>query len=295
MSNEELVREIQKGNNVSENMGLLYMNNKSYIYTIAKKYIGYTDIDDLMQEGYFGLYEAVQRYEESHEVVFMTFAGYWIKQSITRYIENNNSCLRIPVHLHSKIFKYKKIINAYEMQLGRKPTNRELCRHLQFSQKQLEKLKDTIYQYWNLESLDKPIKGLEDDELSIGDSVSDKTNMEDEIINSLMEKATKTELWQIVEKNVTLEENKVINYRYREVLSLRETGKHIGKSREMIRQIEERALRKLRRPKCSRLIQQKFEVNMASAYRGSLSMFNNTWESSTERAALRNLELEGIH
>ncbi|GAA4653971.1 hypothetical protein GCM10023142_11090 [Anaerocolumna aminovalerica] len=294
MSNEELVKEIQKGNNASENMGLLYINNKSYIYTIAKKYIGYADIDDLMQEGYLGLYEAVQSYEESREVLFMTFAGYWIKQSITRYIENNNSCLRLPVHLHSNIYKYKKIVNAYEMQLGRKPTDKELCMHLNLSQKQFEKLKETIYQYANLESLDKPIRGLEDEELSIGDSVSDKTNMEDEIINSMIDNAIKTELWQIVEKNVTPEENKVINYRYKQSLSLRETEQFIGKSREMVRKIEASALRKLRRSRCSRLLQQKFEVNMASAYRGSLSMFKNTRESSTERAALRNLELKGI-
>lgn len=285
LTNEELVNEIKQGINTTSNLELLYTQNRSFICKIANRYKGIAELDDLMQEGYLGLYEAVQRYENCHEVLFITYAGYWIAQAIRRYIENNNSSLRLPVHLHGLMYKHKKVINAYQSQLGRKPTDRELCRYLEISFNRLKNLEKTIYEYGQLESLDKPLNSSEDGDLLVGDSISDKLDLENEVINNMLEQDLKTELWQIVKDNTTEEENKVIKARYVDNLSLEATGKEIGQTRDRARTIEAKALRKLRRHKITRRLEERYEVSLALAFRGSVSSFNYSWESSTERAA----------
>lgn len=95
MSNEELVERIRNGYHVTENMQVLYENNLPLIKKFIKPYTYYESEEDLLQEAYFGLWEAVRHYESAENVLFMTYARYWIKQSIQRYMENSGSILRI--------------------------------------------------------------------------------------------------------------------------------------------------------------------------------------------------------
>lgn len=285
MSNEELVKLIRQGVNSTPNMEQLYINNKGYIHKIAMKYAGYADIEDLMQEAYFGLYEAVKRYEDTHETKFMTYAGFWIQQSIRRYIENNNSSIRIPVHLQGLMYQYHKIINAFHTQLGRKPTDRELCHYLNISQTRLEKLKGYIFTAGKVKSLDETIPGGEGDDVTYADTVASGQDLEDEVIDRMMEQDKKN-LWQIVERNANEIENQVIRFRYIKSLTLEAAGQELGITREAVRQWESKALRKLRRPRCSREIKDRFDIAESLAYRGGVNRFKTTWTSSTERAAI---------
>src|SRR5690554_1151309 len=107
MTNEELVEQIQRGINQSDNIEQLYQQNRGYIFTIAKRYAHVCDTEDLMQEAYFGLYEAVQRYENSAGVLFMSYAAFWIKQAIIGYLENNGLTVRMPSHIYNKVIRYK--------------------------------------------------------------------------------------------------------------------------------------------------------------------------------------------
>jgi RNA polymerase primary sigma factor len=295
MSNEELVKQIQKGINSVNNMELLYQQNDGYSRKIAKKYCFMDDISDLMQEAYFGLYEAVNRYEDTAGVLFMTYAAYWIKQSIIRYLESNGRTVRIPSGLNAKMLRYKKVITAYELQLGRKPTDYELCRHLGVDNNILTALRKAIYQFGNIKSLNEPLQGSEDDSILLGDGVPDlNTNIEKDTIDRMIDNRIHSELWQIVEHNTTPEENSVIQARYIQSMTLEATGQSIGQSREKARQIEARALRKLRLPRIRRKLEEKFEMNYARGYRGSITNFKYTGTSITEYIALCNLELEGI-
>lgn len=294
MTNEMLVQLIQNGKDTNNNMEQLYQQNRGYIFKIAKKYAHVCDIEDLMQEAYFGLYEAVQRYEDTAGVLFMSYAGYWIKQAIKRYLENNGLTVRIPSHLYNKVMRYKKLISTFEMQLGRKPTDEELCKYLEVNKRTLKVIKKAYYEYYNMGSLDEVIPGL-DDELKLGEAISDPDiDIENSVINGMMENSKKTELWQIVKVNTTPEENNVIRSRYIKSMSLEATGRSIGQTRDRVRNIEARALRKLRHPSVRRILEEKFEVNYAKAYRGSVSSFKNTGTSITEYIALCNLELQGI-
>lgn len=87
MTNEQIVTEIRNGYSVTDNMQLLYERNLPLIKQIIKKYAAYEPMEDLSQESYFGLVEAVQHYESSKNVRFMTYAEYWVKQSVQRYLE----------------------------------------------------------------------------------------------------------------------------------------------------------------------------------------------------------------
>ncbi len=108
VENEELVRQIQAGINVSSNLEQLYLKNRPFIYNTAIKYSKQAEIDDLMQEGYLGLQKAASMYNSDNDAKFITYAGYWIRQSIQRYCENCGNVKRIPVHLLSEIARYKR-------------------------------------------------------------------------------------------------------------------------------------------------------------------------------------------
>ena len=296
MTNEELVKQIQQGINPGDGMEQLYRQNDGYIRKIARRYAFMDDMDDLMQEAYFGLCEAVNHYEDTAGVVFMYYAAYWIKQSITRYLENNGRTVRIPVGLKNKSLKYKKVVTAYRTELGRIPSDRELCRHLGIGLKALEALRKAMYQYDNMQSLDEPIPGTDDGSILLGDGVPDhNVNIENDTINRIMDNHLHNELWQIVKVHTTPEENKVIRARYIQSMSLEATGQSIGQTRDRARNLEAKALRKLRHPSVRRKLEERFEVNYAKAYRGSVSSFKNTGTSITEYIALCNLELQGIN
>jgi RNA polymerase primary sigma factor len=292
MTNEELVDRIQKGINPGDNMEQLYNQNQGYIYKIARKYVYADDIDDLLQEAYFGLYEAVNRYEDTAGVLFMTYASFWIKQAMKRYLENNGRSIRIPSGLQANILKYKSVITSFEMQLGRKPTDKELCRYIGVGIKVLQAIK-IAYNNDIIQSLDECLPCTDD--LLVGDSIPDQSiDLENNVIDGMMERGLRTELWQIVKDNVSPEQNTVITARYRKGMTVEATGQLIEKSRDMTRGIEAKALRKLRASRVRRELEEKFEVNYARAYSGSLSSFINTWNSIVENIAIRNLEIEGI-
>ena len=119
-TNEELVKKIKAGEDVAGNMAKLWQQNKNFVYSIARKY-GESEIDDLMQEGYLGMYRAVGNYDLSAGTSFLSYAGFWIKQAIQRYHQENKH-IHIPVYAQENISKYKKFRNAYRMYFGKEPT-----------------------------------------------------------------------------------------------------------------------------------------------------------------------------
>lgn len=292
MSNEEIVKEIKQGINTTENLEKLYLNNKGYIYKIANKYKGYADIDDLIQEGYLGLYNAIEPYDETQGNLFMTYAGFHIENAMTRHIEKSGKVVRMPGYLLARIRKYRKVISAFNSLLNRLPTDEELCKALIIDFKALETLKIAIHHFDQLGSLESPIAGAEDDSRTVKDLIPDKTNTEDMVIDSMMDNSIKTELWHIVERETNEIENKVINARYKRALTLNSAGREIGITKEAVRQWEGKALRKLRRARVTREIKEKFEINYARSYRGSITSFRNDWSSIVENIALKNIEIE---
>lgn len=122
MTNEQIVSEIRNGFSTTNNMQLLYESNLPLIKKFIKPYTAYECEADLLQESYFGLLEAVKRYETDRNVQFMTFAQYWIKQSVQRYLENCGSTVRIPTHTRAKMSRIRKATSQLRQ---RASTNRD--------------------------------------------------------------------------------------------------------------------------------------------------------------------------
>ena len=98
MDNEQLVARIRAGVDTADNMLALYEQNHGFIHKMALKYSGYAEIEDLKQEAYIGLCAAVEHYDEDKGVAFISYAGFWIKQTMQRYIDNCGGVVRLPVH-----------------------------------------------------------------------------------------------------------------------------------------------------------------------------------------------------
>ena len=108
MTNEQLVDQIKAGKDVSKNMTQLYNQNKKFIRLIARRYNGVGELEDMEQEGFLALYDAIDHYEADQGVKFLSYAEYWIRQRMQRYLQVNGSCLRLPVNRQEAISRYKR-------------------------------------------------------------------------------------------------------------------------------------------------------------------------------------------
>ncbi len=145
MTNEHLVTRIQAGGNVGENMAQLYDQVKGFICSIAWKYRKLGKIEDLRQEGFLALYDAIDHYKANQGVRFLSYAEYWIRQRIQRYLQANNSCLRLPVNRQEDISNYKRFCSSFQLEYGRKPSEAEIARELWLTLKQVRDLKKYAY------------------------------------------------------------------------------------------------------------------------------------------------------
>lgn len=119
MTNEQLVIRIKAGIDTAENMLTLYNQVKAFIHTIAWKHRSYEDIEDLKQEGYLALYDAIDGYDPESGCKFLTYAEYWIKQRIVRYIERNSSSLRLSFQSQPRLRQYKRLCDSFMKEHGR--------------------------------------------------------------------------------------------------------------------------------------------------------------------------------
>ncbi len=285
MTNEQLVTLIKNGIDVPENMLSLWEQNRGFINKIAFAYRGYEDIEDLKQQGYIGLCNAVEGYRPDKEIPFINYAAFWIKHSMTRYIEECGAVVRIPTYEQIRQRKYKKLLYAFELQTGRKPTDWEVCHCMQISHKVLEEMKNNA-RMGSVGSLDSSIN--EDGDSTLGDMVAGNVDVEEAVLDKVEKEELKHVIWPVVD---SLPDNQpyVIRAIFQEGKTLKAAGEKIGVSVERARQIRNRAIRELRKPgKREKLIAFLPEHVESTAYRyNGVKSFNRTWTSSTELAALK--------
>lgn len=288
MTNEQLVARIRAGEDEAENMLQLWKQNKGFIYKMATKYQGYAEIEDLLQEGYLGLCEAVRHYESKQGVSFITYAAFWIRQVIRRYVDNCCSIVRIPVGAKEEILQYKKIANEYRKWYGKEPSDLEIRSFLGVSKEKLETIKKNALAV-NLRSLDECIGG-EDEDFTLSDTVASDQNVEDDVIRKLDANAMTDALWKVVDE-LPGDMAEVLRHRYQDKMTLKEVGESLGVAPERARQIENGALRKLRVPSRNKSFKGYYEQYLAPAtiHHIGLNEFERTWFSSTELDALKEL------
>lgn len=287
MTNEQLVMLINDGVDVAENMLQLWKQNEGFIYKIATKYKTYAELEDLKQEGYFGLCEAVEHYDAVLGVLFINYAAFWIKQAMCRYIAKCGSGIRIPEKAINEIQRYKKIRSDYVKRYGIEPTDREMQHLLDVSKKKYENIKKNAL-IPHIRSLNEPVGG--DDEIVLEDSLASDQELEEDIIKKIDKEIMEKEIWKVIDE---LPDNMatVIKYRYKDNLTLRESGERIGVTLERVRVIKNNAIRKIRssasRNKNLKLYYDQY-LSVSIRHVG-IKEFKRTWYSEVESAVLNNM------
>lgn len=290
MSNEELVIRIKAGIDVSENMLILYNQVRNFIYSVAKHYRGYEDMDDLMQEGYLALYDAIDGYDPDTGNKFLTYASWYFRQRMQRYIMDKGNCLRLPVGKNETLRQHKKLCNAYLIECGRQPTDREIGYYLELSPEQVQDIKD-LAKTSKVDSLDSPLTGIDGGEGgTVGDLVADPELPEDGVIDKIEQEQLKAVIWDCVD-GLEGRLPDIIRKRYIDSKTLKEIGEEYGLSLDRIRQQEAKGLRELRKPKNSRRLRPYIDdIRSSSMYGVGAEHFRRTWTSATEYTAIRLLE-----
>lgn len=247
----ELANRIAEGDQSAKNE--LVEANLRLVVSLARHYQGCgLSYQDLIQEGNIGLIKAAEKFDVSKGFRFSTYASWWIKQALSRAIADQSRTIRIPVHMTENINKFKKAERELLSQLNREPKIKEIADAMGISEKQAKEIQSYIVEPTSLD-----IQVGDDDDTTIGSFVEDTHFVNPE---SAYIKESNGDVVNAVLDTLSDREANILRLRFgiggKKAMTLEEVGKEYGLTRERIRQIEAKALRKLRHPSRANILKE---------------------------------------
>lgn len=247
----ELANRIAEGDQSAKNE--LVEANLRLVVSLARHYQGCgLSYQDLIQEGNIGLIKAAEKFDVSKGFRFSTYASWWIKQALSRAIADQSRTIRIPVHMTENINKFKKTERELLSKLNREPKIKEIADAMGISEKQAKEIQSYIVEPTSLD-----IQVGDDDDTTIGSFIEDTHFINPE---SAYIKESNGDVVNAVLDTLSDREANILRLRFgiggKKAMTLEEVGKEYGLTRERIRQIEAKALRKLRHPSRANILKE---------------------------------------
>ncbi|MCX4306438.1 MAG: sigma-70 family RNA polymerase sigma factor [Acetatifactor sp.] len=271
MTNEQLVELLQMGIDTKPNMKSLYMQNKGMITRICRQYTDIEPLEDLQQTAYIGLAEAVKHYDSGRGFKFVTYAGHWIKQSIRQYL-TESGLVRIPPNMKALIFRYKRLLSAYEADhAGLLPKDEDIRRKLHITEKQLADIKKYVFSD-RIKSLDRPLD--EESGNTMLDYMESPEDVIESIINDIYRQEMREDVQEAMNIALTQQEQDTIKAYFWHRATLGRIARQKNVTVERVRQQLAKAQRKLSRGKAGMLLTEYARIE-GMRYCGGFSFFKN--------------------
>lgn len=235
MTNEEIVELIQKGvDDTQSNLGILYKQNQPFIRKLCLPFSEYVELGDLMQEAYFGLVEAVNGFDASKGFKFITYLRWKVRNKCMSYVRNFSSVKKIPEYMQNRINEYKKLIKENNCV----PDKLTTMKKMNLTEDQYDLMIMAISQK-EVVSIDKVV--YEEGELTVGDTIPDDTNIEEEFLM----KDCSEQLWKVVMDILDDRKGRIIVGHFKKNQTLRSIAETEGISVQRIQSIKDSALQTL--------------------------------------------------
>ena len=300
MTNEQLIEQIRTGQDSKTALEKLYRQNNGIIRKTAREIAGkYTDNesrlrdlqDDLSQEAYFGLIEAVNKWDPARGITFLTYALYWIRQAMTRFCYLNMCIVQIPESRQTQIRKYNRLINEYRKQAGQELPDKEAARLMKVDLATVQRIKEAAC-FMKPVSIDQTIRGDTDNTITIADSIKDSRNQYEDLLEDINRKELAAVIWPMVDSLPRQQADTLRQY-YKNGRSIAQISKETGKTTSKLQAARRLGIDSLKHHKQRAKLKAFYERDCYShGLRGGLQSWKESFTSATEKAAFEMLEKE---